>query len=364
MTRKNIMNYKNILITGGTGFVGSNTAIKLKENYANINVVVLDNLKRRGSELNLPRLKQYGIEFIHGDIRNKEDLKIQNDIDLIIECSAEPSALAGVYDSPEYVINTNLVGTLNCLEIARLHRADMIFLSTSRVYPMKELHDIAYEESATRFILKKNQRIHGVLEKGINEEFPLGKTRSLYGATKLASEFMLQEYIETYKIRGIINRCGVITGPWQMGKVDQGVITLWLARHIWKNKSLSYIGYNGEGKQVRDFIHIDDFFDVIKIQLESFDSHNTEVYNIGGGVAQNLSLQEMTKLCQEITGNKIPIKKDPQNRPNDIRIYISDCSKFQKKTGWNGKKNAKKTFHDIYTWIIENKKILEPILSV
>lgn len=357
------MNYKNILITGGAGFVGSNTAIKLKENYENVNVIVLDNLKRRGSELNLPRLKKYSIEFIHGDIRNNEDLTFQDKIDLIIECSAEPSVLAGVYDSPEYVINTNLVGTLNCLETARIHKADIIFLSTSRIYPMKELNNLLFEEEKTRFTLKNNQMIHGASAKGITEEFALGKTRSLYGASKLASEFILQEYIETYKIRGIINRCGVITGPWQMGKIDQGVIVLWIARHIWKNKPLSYIGYGGEGKQVRDFIHIDDLFDVLKLQLSNFDSFNSEVYNIGGGVENSLSLQEMTKVCQEITGNKIEIKKEENDRPNDIRMYISDTTKFQKKTGWKCKKNAKQTFEDIYKWILDNKNQLEPILT-
>ncbi len=357
------MNYKNILITGGAGFVGSNTAIKLKENYENINVMVLDNLKRRGSELNLPRLKKNGIEFIHGDIRNKEDLAFQKNIDLIIECSAEPSVLAGVYNSPEYVVNTNLVGTLNCLEVARIYKADIVFISTSRVYPMKELNELSYKEENTRFTLTDKQKLHGASKKGICEDFPLGKTRSLYGASKLASEFMLQEYIETYKIRGIINRCGVITGPWQMGKIDQGVIVLWIARHIWKNKPLSYIGYGGEGKQVRDFIHIDDLFDVLKLQFKDFDSYNSEVYNIGGGVENSLSLQEMTKLCEEITGNKIIINKETTNRPNDIRIYISDSSKFQKKTGWKCNKDEKQTFTDIYEWILNNKKDLEPILT-
>ncbi len=357
------MNYKNILITGGAGFVGSNTAIKLKEHFENVHIIVLDNLKRRGSELNIPRLKSKGIEFVHGDIRNKEDLQFQKNIDLIIECSAEPSVLAGVYDSPEYVINTNLVGTLNCLETARIHKADVIFLSTSRVYPMKELNSLEFKEDKTRFTLLKKQKTVGASEKGINENFPLGKTRSLYGASKLASEFILQEYIETYKIRGIINRCGVITGPWQMGKIDQGVIVLWIARHIWKNKPLSYIGYGGEGKQVRDFIHIDDLFDVLILQLKNFDSFNSEVYNIGGGIENSLSLQEMTTLCEKITGNKIEIKKEKNDRPNDIRIYISDSTKFQKKTGWKCKKNAKQTFTDIYEWIVENKNLLEPILN-
>src|SRR4051812_25987042 len=113
------MEYKHILITGGAGFVGSNMALKLKRDYPEVSITVLDNLKRRGSELSLKRLKDAGITFVHGDIRNKEDLVFDEKIDLLIECSAEPSVLAGIDGSPEYLMNTNLVGTLNCLELAR-----------------------------------------------------------------------------------------------------------------------------------------------------------------------------------------------------------------------------------------------------
>jgi len=357
------MNYKKILVTGGAGFVGSSLAIKLKEEYSGVDVFVLDNLKRRGSELNINRLKEKGIDFIHGDIRNKEDLELGQKIDLILECSAEPSVLAGVNESPEYLINTNLVGTINCLEVARKIKADVIFLSTSRVYPIKEINKLKYKETNTRFILESNQDIPGASESGISENFPLGRFRSLYGTTKLCSEFILQEYIKSYKIRGVINRCGVITGPWQMGKVDQGVVVLWVARHIWANKPLAYIGYGGTGKQVRDFIHVDDLFEVIKIQMEDIDRYNAEVYNIGGGVENSLSLLEMTKLCEEITGNKIEISSQEKDRPNDIKVYVSDCSKFKNLTGWSCKKDAKQTFQEVYGWITKNKEELESILN-
>lgn len=358
----NTMEYQKTLITGGAGFVGSNLAIKLKENYPHIKIIVLDNLKRRGSELNIGRLKQHGVEFVHGDIRNKEDLEIE-DIDLILDCSAEPSVLAGVGGSPQYLINTNLVGTINCLELARKNGADVVFLSTSRVYPIKELNQLNYKETDTRFELLDDQGIVGASKKGIREDFPLGEVRSMYGATKLCSEFILQEYIATYKVRGIINRCGVITGPWQMGKVDQGVIVLWLARHVWANKPLSYIGYGGRGKQVRDFIHIDDLFEVLKIQLEGFDKFDSEIYNIGGGLENSLSLFEITKLCQEITGNKIQIGSISEDRPNDVRIYISDCSKFKNLSRWQCQKSAEQTFTEIYQWIVEYKNELEKILN-
>jgi CDP-paratose 2-epimerase len=355
------MDYKNILITGGAGFVGSNLALKLKRDFPDISITVLDNLKRRGSELSLKRLKAADIEFVHGDIRNREDLVFEK-IDLLLECSAEPSVMAGIGSSPDYLMNTNLVGTLNCLELARQHNAASLFLSTSRVYPISYINGLEYEEAETRFDILDNQKISGASSKGIAENFPLDKARSLYGTTKLASEMVVAEYVDTYGLKAIVNRCGVITGPWQMGKIDQGVFVLWIAKHYFK-QSLSYIGYGGEGKQVRDFIHIDDLYRSIKLQLENFDSYNGGTYNIGGGLDNSVSLQELTALCEKVTGNKIEISSVEEDRPADLRFFITDSSKFLEKSGLAWDKNAEQTVQDIYDWIKANEADLKPILS-
>lgn len=358
------MNYQTILITGGAGFVGSNLALQLKKTYPDSTIIAFDNLRRRGSELSLTRLKDGGVEFIHGDIRNKSDLgDIGKKIDLILECSAEPSVLAGIGSSPEYLLDTNLTGTINCLEAARHHGAAFIFLSTSRVYPINEIEQLKFRETETRFEWENDQVVPGASKKGIAESFPLGKSRSLYGATKLCSELIFQEYMETYGVKGIINRCGVITGPWQMGKVDQGVIVLWMARHFWKNKPLSYIGYGGSGKQVRDFMHVDDLFSALKIQMNDMEKYHGDIYNLGGGIENSVSLLELTRLCEEITGNSIEIKSEVENRPNDVRIYITDSSKFQKISGWTCKKGPKQTLSEIYEWITENETSLKAILN-
>ena len=353
--------YKNILITGGAGFVGSNLAIKLKKDFPRVRVLSLDNLKRRGSELTLSRLREHGIEFLHGDIRNKEDLCLQ-DIDLIIECSAEPSVLAGINSSPDYLLNTNLFGTANCLELARKNKADFVFLSTSRVYPIEYLNGLNYRESETRFVLSEQQPLTGASEKGISEDFPLDKPRSLYGATKLASELLVMEYADTYGISTVVNRCGIITGPWQMGKIDQGVFVLWVAKHYFKGE-LSYIGFGGTGKQVRDFLHIDDLYSVIKTQLVNFPSYKGNTFNIGGGVEKSVSLLELTHVCQEVTGNSVRITPISQTRPADIPIYISDATKFLDLSKIAFYKDLQNTIHDIYLWIKDNERILKPILS-
>lgn len=356
------MQYKTILITGGAGFVGSNLSIKFKENYPNIKIIAVDNLRRRGSELNLERLKKYGVEFIHGDIRNKEDLQSVSSFDLMIECSAEPSVLSGYNESPEYLINTNLIGTVNCLEMARKNKADIIFLSTSRVYPFKTINSLEYEELETRFELKPIQSIEGVSQKGITEKFPLNGVRSLYGTTKLASELLLQEYIDAYGLRGVINRCGVITGPWQMGKVDQGFVVLWIARHIYGGE-LSYLGYGGKGKQVRDIIYINDLYELLDLQIKNIDRCNAQIYNIGGGKNISVSLKELTKICEEVTGNIIKIKSVSETRIVDIPYYITDFTKAQTEIGWTPRYSVIEIIEEIAKWIYNNKELLRSILA-
>lgn len=353
---------QRILITGGAGFVGSSLAILFQQHHDNCAVICLDNLKRRGSELSLSRLRKNGIEFRHGDIRNKEDLEGFGKIDWIIDCSAEPSALAGVNESPNYLLNTNLVGTINCLELARACESGLLFVSTSRVYPFHAVNSVPYYEQEHRFAWKPDHRFAGVTTNGISEEFPLNGPRTLYGATKLCSELLLREYSELYGVRTVVDRCGVLTGSWQMGKVDQGFVVLWMARHFWGG-TLSYYGYGGLGKQVRDILHVADLFDLIDVQIHNWEIHNGQTYNVGGGGGNSVSLQELTFLCREVTGNTIPIQSVPESRPGDVRIYVSDYGKVRAATGWKPKRSVEDIVSEIAQWIASNQGELQPILS-
>jgi CDP-paratose 2-epimerase len=345
--------YNHILVTGGAGFVGSNLAVWFKSRYPNVSVTALDNLRRRGSELNLPRLRAHGIEFIHGDVRNPEDLCFAaRPIDLILECSAEPSVLAGYRDAPDYVIATNLVGTVNCLELARRIGADMIFLSTSRVYPIASLDAIATAETDTRFVPIAEQMLTGVSADGITETFPLDGARSLYGATKLCSELLIAEYGAMYGLRYVINRCGVLTGPWQMGKVDQGVFALWVAAHRFGGE-LSYIGWGGSGKQVRDLLHVDDLAELLDIQLARLGDLAGNTFNVGGGVGCSLSLLETTRLCEEITRRTVPIHAVPETRPADMRWYVSDNRRVTEATGWCPRRAPRDILTAIDAWLVD-----------
>ena len=173
---------------------------------------------------------------------------------------------------------------------------------------------------------------------------------------------MISEYIDSYGLRAIVNRCGVITGPWQMGKVDQGVFVLWVARHYFK-KPLTYIGYGGTGKQVRDFIHIADLYRALKHQLDDFNKYSGEVYNVGGGLENSVSLQELTRLCEAITGNKIEIEPVIDERQADLVSFITDSRKFKDLSGLAWEKGPRETVEDIYNWIKENEEDLRPILG-
>ena len=353
---------KTILITGGAGFAGSHLAIGLRERHAGCRVVALDNLKRRGSELNLPRLHAHGIEFLHGDVRNAEDLAAAGAVDLIIECSAEPSVLAGYGESPEYLINTNLMGAINCLELARKTGAGFIFLSTSRVYPMAVINSLSYREEETRFVLEEAQSVPGASSRGFTEEFSLEGVRSMYGATKLCAEYLLREYISMYGLKGIINRCGVLTGPWQMGKVDQGVVVLWVARHIFGGP-LDYIGFGGMGKQVRDILHIEDLLGLLLHQIEHLDALSGGIFNVGGGAAVSVSLQELSVLCRQATGKTIQIGAIAAGRPADIRCYLTDYARVAGACDWRPQRSPEAIVEEIARWIIDNKETLRPILA-
>ena len=107
---------------------------------------------------------------------------------------------------------------------------------------------------------------------------------------------LIAEYVDTFDLDIVINRCGVLTGPWQMGKVDQGVVVLWLVRHFFGG-NLSYIGFGGSGKQVRDLLHVADLADLVILQLQNIKQHRGQIYNVGGGRKEH-NLQELTKLVR------------------------------------------------------------------
>ena len=352
-----------ILITGGAGFIGSSLAFSFKREEPAAEVVAVDNLKRRGAELNLPRFQRAGVQFVHGDVRHQSDLEdLPGDFDVFIEASAEASVMAGVTSAPNYVLQTNVVGALNCLEFARRRAGVLVFLSTSRVYSIRPLREIRLAETASRFEIGVGQSIAGVSESGIAEEFPTDLPRSLYGATKLCSELITQEYVESYGLRAIINRCGVIAGPGQFGRVDQGVFTLWVAHHFYR-KPLRYTGFGGRGKQVRDLLHPLDLYALLKKQLANIEECSGAIFNIGGGREISTSLVELTALCQKLTGNEVPVQANAQTSTVDVPLYISDNRKAAQQLSWRPERSVKVIMEDTLRWLQRHEAELKPLFT-
>ena len=348
-------------MTGGAGFIGANLSVALAERHPDWQITALDNLNRKGSELNLPRLEAAGVRFQRGDVRSPEDLTAADDgLDALVECSAEPSVMAGSDGDVDYVVRTNLFGAYHCLELARQAGAYVVFLSTSRVYPFERLNAVAYEDGGERFELSERQTMAGVTPAGISEDFELRGPRTLYGTTKLAGEHLIEEYRAAFGLRAVVDRLGVVAGPWQMGRVDQGVFAYWALRH-YLGRPLAYTGFGGQGKQVRDLLHVDDLADLVERQLLDPEGWDGQTLNVGGGRERSLSLREATDLCVELGGRKVEIGSEPETRPGDVPVYISDCSALYERTDWRPRRSARDVLADIFEWLDANPGVAETI---
>ena len=230
----------------------------------------------------------------------------------------------GLREFAQYLIHTNLTGCFNCLEIARRAKADFLFVSTSRVYPVRLLNQLAYVEAETRFELAANQELPGASQHGVAEEFPLDGTRSLYGMTT-GCGVMIEEYSEAYGFRYIVDRCGLLTGPWQLARSDQGVIAQWVAWHHF-GKPLRYIGFGGSGS--RSEISCMSMISASWCRTRSRTSTILRRrWNVGGGAANSLSLRETTALCREVTGRTVNVAATDENRPVDLRLVHHGSSR-------------------------------------
>jgi CDP-paratose 2-epimerase len=327
-----------ILVTGACGFVGGRILRKLRESLEDARLTGLDNLCRPGSEQNRAILKELGVAFVHGDVRNASDFESLPDVDWVIDAAANPSVLAGVdgRTSSRQVIEHNLNGTVNMLEFCRARGAGFVLLSTSRVYGVEPLCRLPLRTRGERFELDDSHPLpSGVSSRGVREDFSTTPPLSLYGVSKKMSEDLALEYAGAFRLPVWINRCGVMAGAGQFGKADQGIVAFWI--HSWREgRPLRYLGFGGHGHQVRDALHPDDLAALLLKQLRAGSGRPDvpRILNLGGGLESSFSLAEMSAWCADRFQNRRDVAPDGSERPFDIGWIILDDAQARHAWDW------------------------------
>lgn len=328
----------NILVTGACGFVGSRLLRRFREATEGWNLLGMDNLCRAGSETNRGVLNELGVKFFHGDVRNASDFESLPPVDWVIDAAANPSVLAGVdgRSSSRQVIEHNLSGTVNMLEYCRRHGAGFALLSTSRVYSIPSLCALPLCVEGSRFSLNDKEPLPtGVGACGVNEDFSTTPPLSFYGVSKKMSEDLALEFAATFHLPVWINRCGVMAGAGQFGRADQGIVAFWI--HSWREgRPLKYLGFGGNGHQVRDCLHPDDLAMLLLQQMAwGTKDGRPRLGNVSGGMESTFSLLELSAWCEQRFGAKNPVARDGSERPFDIAWLVLDDNKLR--TAWDWK---------------------------
>lgn len=351
-----------ILITGICGFAGSELAFELQERMANVQIIGLDNLSRRGSWRNISRLEAHGVRILHADVRQFSDLEYLGPFDWIIDAAANPSVLAGVGSqvSSRQLVEHNLLGTVQLLEACKRWQAGFVLLSSSRVYSISPLEKLPLIVTNEAFSLVSGSNVlpPGMSDRGISEVFQTQSPISIYGSSKLASEILALEYASAFDFPVFINRCGVLAGPGQFGKAEQGIYSYWL--HSWfENKPLRYLGYEGMGYQVRDCLHPRDLGKLIAMQLSvGPSSDKPKVVNVSGGIKSACSLAQLSFWCQHRWGTRT-VESDRVKRQFDLPYIILDNQLCRDSWSWEPEYSLEYILQEIASFVESNPNWLE-----
>jgi CDP-paratose 2-epimerase len=343
----------SILITGAAGFVGSHAVEEFsKKGYE---ILGCDNLSRKRllrKELiredynwnyiaKLPNVKLFKV-----DITNFEELKRLPKADIIIHCAAQVAVTTSI-ENPREDFMINALGTFNILELARLNDSLLIFTSTNKVYG-DNVNKIPLKEGEKRYYIASSY-----YEKGINEEFPVDLTaHTPYGSSKLTGDIYVQDYAHTYGLRTYVLRMSCIYGERQFGVEDQG----WVAWFVIATLTGKEITIYGNGKQVRDLLYVKDLVKLMEILINM--KPKSDVFNVGGGLENSVSLLELLDKIESKTGKK-PMIKFSSWRPFDQLFYISDISKINKITGWKPEHNVDKGLEKMINWVNSNIELFK-----
>lgn len=330
----------NVLITGGCGFIGCNTAARFMS--LGDSVVAFDNLSRAGAARNLEWMRACGpIEFIQGDVRDASEVNVllSRQFDVVIHLAAQVAVTTSIED-PRGDFEHNALGTLNVLESLRLYGPRTIFInaSTNKVYG--RLSNIAVDERDRRYAFSD-------LRGGVTEAQPL-QFHSPYGCSKGAADQYVEDYARVYGLRCFNLRQSCIYGSRQFGMEDQGWVAWFLFAHL-TGKPISVFG---NGKQVRDLLDVEDLVECYRAVIDNVDTLSSSTFNIGGGVENTLSILELFEWIETVSGRPVEFQFKPPRR-GDQPIYVSDITKAKTVLGWQPRISTQTGLHRLYEWVQE-----------
>jgi CDP-paratose 2-epimerase len=348
---KKLVSFRSVLIFGGAGFIGSNWAARLLQS-TDARVHIFDNLSRQGVEKNLHWLRQQTnnperLKITVADVRDAIAVKrAMASATEVYHFAAQVAVTSSVSD-PRNDFEVNALGTLNVLEAARQsgRQPFLLFTSTNKVYG----------NLANKKLVLTGRRYCALDEKGVSEAQPLD-LYSPYGCSKGSADQYVHDYSRMFGLPAVVFRMSCIAGARQCGNEDQG----WLAHFIYSALEGRPLVIYGDGKQVRDVLCVDDLVLAFEKVRANLDTTAGQVYNVGGGPANSVSLLEVIDEIEHVTGKKIQFKMQ-RARPGDQLFYITDFEKLRKHTGWTPRTNLRKTMEIICGWWKQRRTIVEPI---
>ncbi len=338
---------RKFLVTGGSGFIGSNYVSRLLQRGEQ--VTIFDNLSRAGSRLNLEWLREtYGdnaFKLINGDVRDAKAVQdAAREAAVIVHLAAQVAVTTSV-SKPREDFEINALGTFNVMEAARAARRCPIVLyaSTNKVYG--GMDEVQVVEQPTRYT-------YASLPLGAPETQPLD-FHSPYGCSKGTGDQYVRDYFRMYDIPSVVFRQSCIYGTRQFGVEDQG----WVAWFIIAAITGRPISIYGDGKQVRDILFVEDLLDAYDAALDKIDKAAGQVYNIGGGADKTLSIwDEFCPMLEKMVGHSVKVNRGDW-RPGDQKVYISDIRKAQAELGWKPRIGVAEGIQRLFDWVNANRKL-------
>ena len=340
------------LVTGGAGFIGCNVVRRLLE--LGHRVVVLDDLSRRGTAENLAWLETLGrLTFARQDVRDAggvaELMVAHRDADVVLHLAGQVAVTTSVTD-PRTDFEINALGTFNVLEGIRRAGGSpvVLYASTNKVYGNMEQEGVE---------LRNGRYAYKHLARGVSETAPLD-FHSPYGCSKGTADQYVRDYARIYGMRSVVFRQSCIYGPRQFGIEDQGWVA-WFTIAAVLSRPITIFG---DGRQVRDVLYADDLADCYLRAVEQIDHTQGQIYNVGGGPDNQLSLLELLELLSARVGRKITTAFADW-RPGDQKVFISDIAKAKRDFGWFPKVSATSGVDRLADWVLQEKPLLASVLG-